>query len=256
MTLTLEHAIRICPAIGATVPAEHVSTDYHFMPTGHFLKAFMDSGWEIATAKQINTRKRNPLFAKHLISMQHPSFGFTNDELGSIRPRLNIINSHDWSSRMQVLLGMFRLACTNGMVIETGWFTGLNVRHDADLGMTLDDITSRFTTESGKLIETSKRWRSIELSPDTRAEFLTGAGRIRWGDAFTGGFRDLDHARRHSDIGNDLWNTFNRVQENLMRGGGNFNGNYTARLIKNINAERNINTQLWNFADDLSNRRN
>jgi len=256
MTLTLERAIQIAPSIGAIAPANHVSSEYRFMPTHKFIGAFMEAGWEISDAKQIKARKRDPMFSKHMVSLQHPDFGFTNNELGTIRPRLTVINSHDWSSRLQVLLGMFRLICTNGMVIETGKFTGLNVRHDADLGVTLEDISTRFKGEASRLIETSNRWRAIDLSPVNRMDFVNAAGRLRWGDEYVPNTTPLDISRRIQDTGHDLWNTFNRVQENLMRGGAQFNGNRRARAISNIDAERDINTQLWNLAEDFSNRLN
>lgn len=73
-------------------------------------------------------------------------------------------------------------------------------------------------------------------------------------------FAETKHESR-SDRGDDLWRTFNRVQEGIIRGGqyrrnrrdanGNALRNTTARPIQNIDGDRAINRALWTLADEM-----
>jgi hypothetical protein len=74
-------------------------------------------------------------------------------------------------------------------------------------------------------------------------------------------------ARRHGDHGHDLWLTFNRTQESLMRGGWmagfrQFNdegielAGHSYRRVKQVTsltASERINTQLWQAAEAIAN---
>ena len=59
--------------------------------------------------------------------------------------------------------------------------------------------------------------------------------------------------RREADKGNDLWKTFNRVQESVMRGGGMFiDSTGKVRKMKattNIMVEADMNKKLWELAE-------
>jgi hypothetical protein len=74
-------------------------------------------------------------------------------------------------------------------------------------------------------------------------------------------------ARRYSDNGNNLWLTYNRAQESLMRGGWmagfrqyNDEGIELAghsyrrvRQVTSLTASERINTQLWQAAESIAN---
>jgi hypothetical protein len=70
----------------------------------------------------------------------------------------------------------------------------------------------------------------------------------------------LTRARRPSDTGRDLWSTFNRLQENVTRGGLraivlNDEGiarNSTARGVNAIGANVNLNRELWDGVLELT----
>ena len=63
---------------------------------------------------------------------------------------------------------------------------------------------------------------------------------------------DLLAARRPDDAGADVWRTFNRIQENVVRGGINgktANARPTrTRGLSGIGAQLNANTALWALA--------
>jgi len=62
--------------------------------------------------------------------------------------------------------------------------------------------------------------------------------------------------RRFEDRGNDLWTTFNRIQENLMRGGlsgHNRNGRrLTTRPIAGVSENVRLNRALWTLTERMA----
>jgi len=61
--------------------------------------------------------------------------------------------------------------------------------------------------------------------------------------------------RRLEDSGNTLWKTFNRVQENLTKGGLKYktqNGRRNkTRAITSINRDIQLNKALWTLAEEM-----
>ena len=76
----------------------------------------------------------------------------------------------------------------------------------------------------------------------------------------------LLQARRHYDNGNDLWKTFNRIQENVIQGGlsGRTRSSYdelgrfvpsrrvSTREIKGIDQDVRLNRALWTLAEKMA----
>ena len=68
------------------------------------------------------------------------------------------------------------------------------------------------------------------------------------------------HVRRTGDIGNDLWTVFNRVQENVVRGGlDNFGYNAEGRFrrahtreVKGIDQSTALNRALWTLGEKMA----
>jgi hypothetical protein len=63
----------------------------------------------------------------------------------------------------------------------------------------------------------------------------------------------LLYTRRTADLHPDLYTTFNKIQENLIKGGirGTKDGHVkTIRAINSVNELDRINRQLWNLAEE------
>ena len=61
--------------------------------------------------------------------------------------------------------------------------------------------------------------------------------------------------RRHEDRENTLWSTFNKVQENFIRGGlrgtNKKGGRMTTREVKSVNEDLRLNKALWQLAESM-----
>lgn len=64
--------------------------------------------------------------------------------------------------------------------------------------------------------------------------------------------------RRREDYGNDLWTTFQRVQENMIKGGlpgkSTSGKNTRTRAFNGIDGDIKLNRALWLIADKLKSR--
>jgi len=68
--------------------------------------------------------------------------------------------------------------------------------------------------------------------------------------------------RRSEDNGNDLWRTFNRIQENALRGGmkarnatdemGRRGRRVSTREVKGIDQDVKLNRALWQLAERMA----
>ena len=67
-------------------------------------------------------------------------------------------------------------------------------------------------------------------------------------------------ARRNADNGNDLWRTFNRVQENVIRGGlhgwgrdaNNRTRRVTTREVRGIDQDVRLNRAMWMLTEKMA----
>jgi hypothetical protein len=97
------------------------------------------------------------------------------------------------------------------------------------------------------------------MTQEEMTRFATEALKVRLGEervATADEIAELLRPRRTADEGNDLWKTFNRVQESVMRGGGMFlDSNGKLRKMKattNIMVEAEMNKQLWALAESFA----
>jgi hypothetical protein len=113
------------------------------------------------------------------------------------------------------------------------------------------------SSNSGLLL--SSEMQKIDLSESQKLEFATDAYNLRFADQEFECFSPLQllKVRRYSDKSNNLFNTFNVAQENLIRGGirvfkkdedGNLKRSRT-RAVGSIDANLKINRGLWNLAE-------
>jgi hypothetical protein len=276
--LTNEQLIQRVPAIGAEHPAERVSGIYKQVRTIEVVDILRDQGWNPVRARAMNVRSQERgLFCKHEIRFQRE-----NDKslsaVGDETIQMILTNSHDAGSCYHVMLGVFRLACSNGMVVQTSSFRDIRIRH---VGFDPQEIikASAQVGESGKLVsDRVNAMKAVQLLPAEQEALAESASTMLFDPEDIQSHRiefdpaRLNVGRRYSDKGGDLWSTFNRIQENITKGGARYmrhdqmNGRYAgtveapqdaryarARLhpIKSIDRDIQLNKALWVLAEKM-----
>jgi len=244
----------VAPSIFAEAAHDSRSERYTYIPTSTVLTGLQKEGFQPFMVAQTRVRdegKRD--FTKHMIRLRHPSQ--INDTEAN---EVILLNSHDGTSSYQMVAGLLRFVCMNGLVCgET--VTDVRVRHK---GQIVDNvIEGAFEVLDGfKLVrEVRDDMRAITLAPAEAAAFGRAALALKYEPDATKPApiteTQLLAPRRTADAGSDLWSTFNRVQENIVQGGltmKSTNGRrMSTRAVAGIDSSVKVNRALWMLAEEM-----
>lgn len=262
--MSLDQVRQIAPSVFAEEPWHEVSDRYTFIPTIKVVEALLSEGWEIMKAVQNRVRiEEKREFTKHVIRFRRPG---TDLVVGDIFPEIVVGNAHDRGSAYHVDGGLFRLACLNGMVVDEGTFARQCIRHS---GTVIDEVRrgiDYFVKEIPKIGYEVEKMREITLTPNEQGVFAKAAMNLRFEENQIKNI-NADYVlqpKRYADQSNDLWTTFNVVQENLTKGGIHYvnpahhddegwhpRRRATTREVKGINEDTKLNKALWSLAAEM-----
>ena len=254
-SISLDVAREKAPAIFATEPASYINQNrYHFTPTFEIIDMMQDMGYLLTAAKQSKTKielRRN--HGVHIVEFQHPDLYVkdgTNNEIEA-RPTIVMVNSSDGSRPFDFQMGMFRLVCSNGLIVKDKDLGGFKERHTKYNFADLKSLISQKVDSLPKTIDKINTWNGIEMTAKDRFAFATEALALRLSSDRTPEeyeIRDILSPKRAADKHNNLWCTYNVVQENLIKGGFQLNERQ-ARPITNPWQDLELNKGLWALAE-------
>jgi hypothetical protein len=196
-----------------------MSDRYRMVPTIGVVDMLRDRGFLPVRAEQSRTRiPGKGDFTRHLVRFRHADH-FGPLTVGAEIPEVVLVNSHDGTSAYRFMAGIFRLVCSNGMVVQSADRGSISVRHSgaADLRERVIDATFQIMDEAPRTLEKIGAWKQVELSTPQRAGFAAAALELK--DSRTVTPAQLLAPRRAEDRASDLWTTASVVQEHLIRGG-------------------------------------
>src|SRR5579872_1306910 len=238
------------PAVYAASAHERTSTSYTFIPTARVLEALGSAGFMPVEARQA-LRAKSPLHARHLIRLRRRCETIT---LRDSVPEVLLLNSHDGTSAYQLRVGLFRVLCTNGLVVSMGVFPTWRVMHRGDVVRDVVCAALRMSERFEQLAAAVERMERTLLDESQRLDLAAQALTLRFPNDMDGAMQpsQLLVPRRAQDVGNDLWRTFNVLQENVMRGGlvrrSVSNRLTRTRGIRAIREDVRLNSALWEMA--------
>jgi len=238
------------PAIYAPGAHERTSSSYTFISTERVLDALGSVGFVPVEARQA-ARAKSPLHARHLIRLRRRC---ETVQLRDSIPEVLFLNSHDGTSAYQLRVGLFRVLCTNGLVVSMGIFPVWRVMHRGDVVQDVVCAALRISERFEQLAAAVERMERTMLDAGQRLELAAQALALRFPNDAAGAVQpsQLLAARRAQDVGNDLWRTFNVVQENILRGGlvrrSASNRLMRTRGIRAIREDVRLNSALWEMA--------
>lgn len=254
-SISLEAAAQKAPAIMASQPASYTTERYVFTPTTEIISHMQDLGFLLTDAKQATSKKdlRNN-YGTHLIRMAHPDL-YIKDTNGDVeaRPEIVIMNSHDGVKPLQFDMGLFRLVCSNGLVVKSQDMGHFRERHSRITFQYIKDLISQKVESLPKLVEKINVWSGRTMSALEQRDFAIQALALRIGEDRQPESYELDsflNPRREADKANTLWNVYNRAQESLIKGGYESN-NRTARAIINPLTDLQLNQGIWQLAESF-----
>jgi len=244
------------PSVFAEAAHESRSGRYAYIPTVRVLEAMRKEGFVPVKVSQSLARiEGRKDFTKHMLTFRHASLGVAR--VGDSIPQVCLVNSHDGSSSYKLFAGMHRFVCSNGLLVCDGEFDSISVPHTGNIRDRVIEGSFTVIDEARKAGERVADWQAVHLTPPEQEIFANAALQLR----FEGAERIPTTAaavlqpRRREDAGVDLWSTFNRVQENVVKGGQRYRGangrRMTTRAVKGIDGNTTLNRALWRLADEM-----
>lgn len=241
--LSYAQIYQIAPSIFTETRSQGRSERYLHIPTITVLETLRSEGFEPFMVAQ--TRSSDREHARHMVRLRRRSDIYAREANEVI-----LLNSHDGTSSYQLLAGMFRAVCQNSLVAGSV-IQDFRVRHT---GRLLDDVIEgvySVVEDFSRLNETREYMQHHVLSQDDATHFAESALKLRWDEPPVHATQVL-RPRRFEDTRSDLWTTFNRVQEHLLKGGTRYRNTkgrgQSTRRVSAIEENIRLNKGLFDLA--------
>lgn len=236
---------------------QNTSERYSMIPTSRVLTVLADHGWMPAKVQEARTRlDENRGFQKHVVRLRNERFGTNFAAVGDSLPEIVLINSHMGSASFQLMCGIFRLVCSNGMIAGDTW-NQYRVRHVGYTDSAVEAAITGIVEHIPLVADSMGKFKAIELNPEEQTAYAKAAIELRFdNDKWAVEPNQLLRPRRWNDKATpDLWSTLNVVQENLIKGTrvtDSQGRRRNARAVNSIDKDTSINRALWVMAQELA----
>ena len=258
---------RLAPSAFATGKHESRSERYTYIPTSAVIDGLRANGFLPVFAKQGGSRiEGKAAYTKHLIRFRYQGQGPALRRVGETFPEVAVLNSHDGSSAYQIMAGLLRLICTNGLLVADRGLSTIKVPHKGDIVGQVIEGSYTVLEESKRALAAADEWAGVTLSRDERMALAESAHVLRFGEAEGGQPatpirpEQMLSVRRHEDRAADLWTVTNVIQENAIRGGltaigrdaDNRRRRVTTRPVNGIDQDVKLNRALWLLGERMA----
>ncbi|HHF7522553.1 TPA: DUF932 domain-containing protein [Klebsiella variicola] len=249
--LTREELMNHVPSVFSEEKHESRSERYTYIPTITLLDSLQREGFEPFFACQTRVRNQSRReHTKHMLRLRR-----VGQLTGHQVPEIILLNSHDGSSSYQMLPGLFRGVCTNGLVCGQS-FGEVRVPHKGDVVEKVIEGAYEVLGIFDRVEEKRDAMQSLILPPPAQQVLAKAALAYRFG----GDHQPVTAAqiltpRRDEDRSDDLWTVYQRVQENLMKGGlpgRTAQGKRSrTRAVNGIDGDVKLNRALWVMTENM-----
>lgn len=256
------------PAIFNKRRSTNVSEDYQMYNSAEVIDLMLKAGLRLVEVGQEKlgwSQKRQPHTQVHTMRFTSPEFARGDFGVGDSFPEIVIMNSHDGRCVFRAMAGVFRLVCSNGMVVADQNFGIVRRRHFgeanafakvreiiADMPKVITEVSGRIEDWSRVRLSTSEQIALARASMDQKVP--TGSVRApAWllPEQVLEARRDGE--RVDSNGTRDLWTTFNVIQESLTNARiPRLAGEGRARSIQPVTdvvGNTGFNQRLWATAE-------
>ncbi|EMH6513545.1 DUF932 domain-containing protein [Raoultella ornithinolytica] len=249
--LTREELLHHVPSVFGEDKHASRSEKYTFIPTITLLENLQREGFQPFFACQ--SRVRDPdrrEHTKHMLRLRRA--GQINDQQV---PEIIILNSHGGESSFQLLPEIFRSVCTNSLVCGQS-FGEIRVPHRGDIVGKVIEGAYEVLGVFDRVEEKREAMETLLLPPPAQQALAQAALTYRFGEEHQPvTASQILTPRRYEDRKDDLWTTYQRLQENLLKGGlpGRTSKGKRAhtRAVKGIDGDVKLNRALWVMAESL-----
>ena len=235
-----------------------LSKHYSFVPTSRVINDLRTMGWNPVDAVQVKARKQSTNgYQKHMVTFENESY---KTEGATEYPQLLLTNSHDGGNAFTLSAGIFRLVCSNGLVLKTEDYGTSRLVHKGYSFEAIQDLVNDFVATIDETLTRITAMKEVELTKAQQMEFAKAAALLRFTEKSYNEqnisdvveLDDLLSVDRKEDAGDGLWEVYNRVQESIVQGSFHYIGgnkkSRKARPIKNFKQSIDVNKKLSELA--------
>ncbi|MDA8520489.1 DUF932 domain-containing protein [Acidovorax sp. NCPPB 4044] len=243
----------VVPSIFADAPHESRSERYSYIPTAAVLTELRKEGFQPFMVCQTRVRDEGKReHTKHMLRLRH-----SNQINAREANEIILLNSHDGTSSYQLLAGMFRFVCKNGLVCGDT-VADVRVPHKGDVAGHVIEGAYQVLDGFERAQASRESMEAITLDAGESEVFARAALALKYDDPTKPApitESQILMPRRFDDRRPDLWSVFNRTQENLTKGGLSgraANGRrQQTRPVQGIDSDIRLNRALWLLADGM-----
>ncbi len=243
----------VVPSIFADAPHESRSERYSYIPTAAVLTELRKEGFQPFMVCQTRVRDEGKReHTKHMLRLRH-----ANQINAREANEIILLNSHDGTSSYQLLAGMFRFVCQNGLVCGDT-VADVRVPHKGDVAGHVIEGAYQVLDGFERAQASREAMEAITLDGGESEVFARAALALKYDDPTKPApitESQILMPRRFDDRRPDLWSVFNRTQENLTKGGlsgRTANGRrQQTRPVQGIDSDIRLNRALWLLADGM-----
>ncbi|RZA65554.1 DUF932 domain-containing protein [Citrobacter koseri] len=249
--LTRDELLRVVPSVFSEDKHASRSERYTCIPTITLLENLQREDFQPFFACQTRVRDQGKReYSKHMLRLRRGG-----QITGHQVPEIILLNSHDGSSSYQMLPGLFRMVCQNGLICGES-FGEVRVPHKGDVVERVIEGAYEVLAVFDRVDEKREEMQALMLPPPAQQAMAKAALTYRFGEEFQPvNETQLLTPRRVQDQRNDLWTTYQRIQENLVKGGltgRNATGKRArTRAVSGIDGDVKLNRALWIMAETM-----
>ena len=175
--LTDEQLRLAIPSLFAAEKHESRSERFTYVPTIDVLTKLRAEGFEPYSACQTRSRDDGQLaFTKHMLRLRRVDFSQSRDEV----PEVIVLNSHNGSSSYQMMAGIFRFVCANGLISADESTQEIRVRHKGDIVGEVIEGAYRVVQDFETVQASIEKMKAVKLLPEELHMFASSALALRW----------------------------------------------------------------------------
>ena len=259
--LTKDQIKEQAPLVFADSPTNpDVSNKYLFVNTENIIDDLEKLGWlPVKAAQRKSTKKEGTIYSKHMVSFQNPEVMISSTDGDDAYPRILLTNSHDGMQAFKFSVGIYRLVCSNGLVVADEEFSDFKIKHKGYSFDELRSVVRQAVEDLPNRVQVMNNMKNRVLTVEEKRKLALDAMLIRAGiNTLTYDETTIDEIlepQRTEDEGDDLWRTFNVIQEKITQ--GNFHAALKGakirkiRKIKSFEKDMKVNKQLFKLATSL-----
>jgi hypothetical protein len=263
--LTEDEIRSAAPSVFATTAHESRSARFTPIATIDVIRMLDQEGFGVVGAVQSVSRLPDRKdFAKHMLRLRKKDD--VQRRVGDTVFETLLKNANDGSAAYDLLAGLFRIRCLNSMVAMDTQMSTQRVRHSGDVAPKVIEGVFSVLKDADRALNAPDKWGQLQLAAPEQMFLAEAAHAIRFpvdeNNNQTTNVKpeQLLNVRRTGDAGTDLWTVFNRLQENVVRGGlDNFGYNAEGRFrrahtreVKGIDQSTALNRALWTLGEKMA----